>query len=118
MAEKKREPFGQRILNAYRVLRGDPWPMTIRFDAPPLAVERPDIVTVGQTCTVPPEAPVWDYDADVLTSIKNDMASRIGLALLRNNAITFTETKGPSGLTVTGKVRVVMPKKEDDDNAH
>lgn len=106
----KREKFGQRIYNAYRALRGDPWPQeVIRFEYLPRVEKRPDIVAFGNAVTLSRDI---DPDALDLAFVKRDLAWSIGLNLLEEGAIIITEKRDHRGLTFEGRVRVVMPEKE------
>lgn len=113
MAEKKREKFGQRIYNACRALRGEPWPQVFQFANPPMMkAERTDVVAFGNAVTIPGDV---DPDALDLAFVKRDLAWSIGLNLLEEGAIIITEKRDHRGLTFEGRVRVVMPEKKKEE---
>lgn len=115
MAEGKREPFGRRIYNAIRALRGDPWPQVFEFAAPPqVQVLRPDVVTFGNAVTLPKD--VVHPDNVDLAFVKRDLVMSIGLNLLEEGAVVITEKHDHRGWTFEGRVKVVMPEKKEEPN--
>lgn len=116
MAKEKREPFGRRIYNACRALRGDPWPQVSRVTIPPLVVEWPNI----QTC-----AAAKTFSNDERSLLAPEDMNRIALVEITDALATFLMSgvtihpeEIPGGIRYTGRLRVVMPEKEDDNNAH
>lgn len=105
-----------RILNAYRALRGEPWPAVI--EGPKITYTRPDIVTIGAEVTCPIE--FLDLQGPEVTdgTARQDVARLIGQELLNAGAIQTRRVADlrDGYLRYTGRVRVVMPGEEDDNN--
>lgn len=105
-----------RILNAYRALRGDPWPTMI--EGPKITYTRSTIQTMGAETSCPiafidlqgPE--VTDAEA------RRNIAALIGAELLDAGAIKITRDVDirAGRFYYRGRVRVVMPGEEDDGN--
>ena len=123
MAEKKREPFGRRIYNACRALRGEPWPQeVIRFEYLPRQEERRDIKTllVGVEFH---EMNAKQMDPDQLREhVTSVLSGELAHTLAAEGAVEIArEVRG--GATpwerytrFTGRLQVVMPKKKEEDN--
>lgn len=112
----KREKFGQRIYNAYRALRGDPWPQVFEFANPPMAAERHDIQTMGVQVNVNKyEADIMD-PADLLEFVTMRIRVNLAHALGDSNAVEIVRDDGAPWdkcIRYTGRLRVVMPEKKE-----
>ena len=105
-----------RIANAVRALRGEPWPAVI--EAPRITYTCPAIQTVGAETSCPLEFIDQQGPEVTAEAALRDISALIGKALLDAGAIKITKTADiPGGrLYYRGRVRVVMPEKEDDDH--
>ena len=113
MAEKKREPFGRRVYNACRALRGEPWPQVFQFANPPLVVRKPLNI---QTCTA-----AKTFSNDERSLLRPEDMNRIALVEIADALATFLMSgvtihpeEIPGGIRYTGRLQVVMPEKEDN----
>lgn len=106
--------FSTRILNAYRALRGEPWPIVI--EGPKIKYYRPAIQTIVATASLP-EAFLRLQGTEVTDKeARRNIATKICNKLLDDGAIEIVREVERHGgwLYYTGRVRVVMPEKEDD----
>jgi hypothetical protein len=105
-----------RILNAYRALRGDPWPVV--FEGPKITYFRPAIQTIGAETSCP--IAFMDLQGPEVTDerARRDIAALIGAELLDAGAIKITRDADirAGRFYYRGLVRVVMPEKEDEEN--
>lgn len=120
----KREKFGQRIYNACRALRGEPWPQVFQFANPPMMkVDRPDIKTLFVEMDIP-ELHAERMDPDYLRKVVTDSLSE-GLArtLAAEGAFVIDQENREAWdsrdrlytryIRYTGRLRVVMPEKKE-----
>jgi len=105
-----------RILNAYRALRGDPWPTMI--EGPKITYTRPAVQTIGAETSCP--IAFIDLQGPEVTDgeARRDIAALIGMELLDAGAIKITRDVDimAGRFYYRGKVRVVMPGEEGEEN--
>lgn len=106
-----------RILNAYRALRGEPWPIHF-IEGPKITHTRPDILTIGAETSCP--IAFIDLQGPEVTdaAARRDIAALIGAELLDAGAIKIARDVDimAGRFTYRGKVRVVMPGEEGEEN--
>lgn len=122
MAEKKREKFGQRVYNACRALRGDPWPQVFEFANPPMMkAERPDIKTLFVGMSVH-KLDAEQMSPDILRKVVTDKLSvhlahtlaTMGAVEIHRDDREACDPRAPFAqyIRYTGRLQVVMPEKE------
>lgn len=104
--------FTQRVLNAARALRGDPWPVVfepILKEVTPLRLE-----TFQAERSVPLMLLDMQGPETVAAEARRDLASIIGKGLLDGGAIEITKTADipRDTLTYRARVRVARPEEE------
>lgn len=106
--------LSQRIANAVRALRGEPWPAVI--EGPKITYTRPDVQTVYAETSCP--MAFIDLQGPEVTdaAARRDIAALIGMELLDAGAIKITRDADirAGRFCYRGQVRVVMPGEEDD----
>lgn len=106
--------FTQRIANAVRALRGEPWPVVI--EGPKITYTRPDIQTIGAETSCP--IAFIDLQGPEVTdaAARRDIASLIGAELLDAGAVKITRDVDirAGRFYYRGRVQVVMPGEEDE----
>jgi hypothetical protein len=112
----KKVKFTQRIANAVRALRGDPWPVVFepvlpKMDATPLRLE-----TFGAERTVPLMLLDMQGPETVAETARRDLAPLIGKGLMDAGAIEITKNVDLDRGTLTygAKVRVARPEEENN----
>lgn len=120
MAEKKREPFGRRVYNAYRALRGEPWPQVFQFANPPLVVEkRPDIKTLFVGIKV------HKLDAERMGPdrlrefVTDNLSKKLARTLTAEGTFETAQEDGEAWdqyTQYTGRLQVVMPEKKEENH--
>lgn len=104
----------QRIANAVRALRGEPWPVV--FEGSKITYTRPAIQTIGAATSCP--IAFMDLQGPEVTDAeaRRDIAALIGRELLDAGAIKITRDVDirAGWFNYQGQVRVVMPGEEDD----
>lgn len=108
----KKVKFTQRILNAVRALRGEPWPCAPVVETPPVEVCRYKIETFMTTGSVPLEYIDLRGPEVVATAARQDLADHIGRAMMDAGAVEVTKTADIKAglLYFRAKVRVAMPE--------
>ena len=105
-----------RILNAVRALRGDPWPAYI--EGPKITYFRPAIQAIGAETSCP--IAFIDLQGPEVTdaAARWDIAALIGMELLDAGAIKIARDVDirAGRFYYRGRVRVVMPGEEDEEN--
>lgn len=110
----KREKFSQRIYNACRALRGEPWPQVFEFANPPMMkAERPDIQTIAAQINFDRyDAKIMDPD-DLLEYATKRVCVNLARELEGSNAVEIYREETPGGVRYTGRLQVVMPEKKE-----
>lgn len=110
-----------RILNAYRALRGDPWPAQIVVSYPP-KIERHNIQTFKSEHVTGRDFDEWAPET-IGEIIQKEMVAELCEALLQAGAIEMTTEPADlrkydpfAGTVYSARVRVVMPKEEDKED--
>lgn len=122
MAKGKREPFGQRIYNAIRALRGDPWPQVFEFAAPPMVVGRPlDIQTIAYTVEID-KCDARMMDPDIMLNYATDrICIEFANALKDFNVVEIIRDDGSPWdkcIRYAGRLQVVVPEKKEEPNEY
>ena len=105
-----------RILNAYRALRGEPWPAVI--EGPKITYTRPKVATYVTRQFVPWERCDLQGPEVVEEYARRRLLQQIGPELMDAGVIVLDKNPdfANGGTCYQATLRVVMPEKEDDTN--
>lgn len=110
----KKVKFTQRIANAVRALRGDPWSMVFEAAVPKMEVTPLRLETFKAAQDVPLMVLDMQGPETVAAEVRRDLASLIGKDPMDAGAIEISKTvdMGRGTLTYEARVRVAMPGEE------
>jgi hypothetical protein len=110
----KKTKFTQRIANAVRALRGDPWPAVLEFPLPKMEVTPLRLETFKAEQAVPLMVLDMQGHEAIAMTVRRDLASLIGKGLMDAGVIEISKTVDlDRGLLRYGaRVRVAMPEEE------
>lgn len=110
----KKAKFSQRIVNAVRALRGDPWPVVFEPIRPKMDETPLRLKTFQVGLDVPLTVLDMQGPETAVERARQDLASLIGKGLMNAGAIEITKKVDMDhGLLKYGaRVRVAMPEEE------
>jgi hypothetical protein len=110
----KKVKFTQRIANAVRALRGDPWPVVFEPILPKMEVTPLRLETFKAEQAVPLMVLDMQGQETVAMAVRRDLASLIGKGLMDAGVIEIIKTVDLDRGTLTygARVRVARPEEE------
>ncbi|MBO5917691.1 MAG: hypothetical protein J6Q14_02860 [Oscillospiraceae bacterium] len=110
----KKVKFTQRIANAVRALRGEPWPTVFEAAVPKVEATPLRLETFQVEQIVPLMVLDMQGQETIAMTVRRDLASLIGKGLMDAGAIEITKNVDldRGTLTFRGRVRVAMPEEE------
>ena len=110
----KKVKFTQRIANAVRALRGDPWPEVLDFPLPKVEVTPLHLETFQVERSVPLEFIDLQGQEVLAETVRRELATSIGKGLMDAGAIEISKRAefDKGRFYFRAKVRVAMPGEE------
>lgn len=112
----KKTKFTQRIANAVRAIRGEPWTAVVGATLPPVEATPLQLETFKAEQAVPLMVLDMQGPETIAMAVRRDLAFLIGKGLMDAGAIEITKTVDlDRGLLRYGaKVRVARPEEENN----